>query len=158
MTIKLQNRDERHVRIYFDRTRDEEISAMIPQSANTIEQAIENFHKTTLPGASSYGRTIYADGIYVGDVWCYCINTAAIPNAMLSYCIFEKELWGRGIATEAVRLFLDEIAAKFHMTSIGAFAFYENAASIRVFEKQGFKQIERFAKNGVESVYCRKDL
>ena len=43
----------------------------------------------------------------MGDVWCYCIDKEDTPNAMLSYCVFEKGLWNVGVATKGVALFLD---------------------------------------------------
>jgi len=49
---------------------------------------------------------ILVNGVYIGDIWYYCIDLDDEPNAILSYCIFEKACWNRGIATEAVKLFL----------------------------------------------------
>lgn len=59
--IELRERTERHVRIYFARTRDPEIQAMLPQAASTVEEALESYGKTLLPGADSFGRTIKAE-------------------------------------------------------------------------------------------------
>ena len=94
------------------------------------------YRKSLKPEASSYGRTIYADGRYVGDIWCYGIHEEKEPDAMISYCIFEKALWGRGAATEALRMFLELIAEKFRVRTVGGFTFAENQASIRVMEKE----------------------
>ena len=105
MKIELRERTAGHVRIYFEQTQDEQIERMLPRSVESLEQALANFEATLLPGAASFGRTIYADGRYIGDVWCYCIDCEQSPNAMLSYCIFDKALWGKGAATEAVGLF-----------------------------------------------------
>lgn len=155
--IELRERTEEHVRIYFEKTQDAQIASMLPQAAQTVEQAVENYRKTLLPGATSYGRTIYAEGAYVGDVWCYGIDLAEEPNAMLSYCVFEKELWGRGIATEAVGLFLADIVPRFSLKSVGAFAWCANAASLKVMEKNGFRQVETFLEDGTEAAYCQKE-
>ena len=103
---------------------------MLPRRVETLEQALANFEQTLLPNASSYGRTIYADGRYIGDIWCYCIDPKETPNAMLSYCIFEKECWGKGIASQAVSLFLKDIIPRFSLQSIGAFTYADNIASI----------------------------
>ncbi len=153
MNIELRDRTERHVRIYFEKTRDPEIQAMLPQSAQTAEQAAAEFQKTLLPGASSFGRTVYADGSYVGDVWCYGIDLEEEPDAMVSYCLFEKDLWGRGIMSEALGLFLGEILPRFGLASLGAFAYQSNAASLRVLEKNGFRLWEAFEEDGTASVY-----
>ena len=158
MTVELKERTESHVRTYFDRTRDPEIRAMIPQTAETVEQAVAAFERTLLPGATSFGRTVYADGAYVGDIWCYCIDLQEEPNAMISYCLFEKELWNRGIATEALNRFETEIVSRFGLKSLGAFTYCDNLSSVRVLEKNGFSKIEEFTEDGRRSVYYQKEI
>ena len=153
MEILLKARTEDTVRIYFKKAQIPSIKAMLPQKAQSEEDAIADYRKTLLPSATSYGRTIWADGQYVGDIWCYCINKTEEPNAMLSYCIFEGKLWGKGIATSAVRLFLQEIHDRFQLQSVGAFTFSDNEASIRVLEKTGFSPMETFVEDGRESKY-----
>lgn len=157
MKIELRERTEAQVRTYFEKTRDDQIRAMLPQTARTVEQAVEDYRKTQLPGAASYGRTVYADGAYVGDVWCYCIDWNEEPNAMLSYCIFEKELWGKGVATKAVELFLAEALERFSLKSVGAFAYCANRASLRVLEKNGFALREIFDEDGTASAYYQRN-
>jgi len=158
MTVELKERTEAHVRTYFSRTRDPEIQSMIPQTAQTVEQAVTDFEKTLLPGATSFGRTIYADGAYVGDIWCYCIDLDEEPNAMVSYCLFEKHLWGKGVTTEALKQFEMEIVPRFGLKSLGAFTYCDNISSIRVLEKNGFVKIEEFTEDGRQSVYCQKEI
>lgn len=158
MTVELKERTEAHVRTYFARTRDPEIQALIPQTAQTVEQAVADYEKTLLPGAASFGRTVYVDGIYVGDIWCYCIDLTEEPNAMVSYCLFEKALWGNGIATEALKQFELEIVPRFCLKSLGAFTCCDNIPSIRVLEKNGFGKIEEFTEDGRRSVYYQKEI
>ncbi len=157
MDIELRERTEDHVRIYFEKTQDVQIRDMIPQTAETVEQAVENYYKTLLPNAASYGRTIYVDGEYAGDIWCYCIDLNDEPNAMISYCVFEKELWGKGITTEALKQFLDDIVPRFALKTVGAFAYCSNIPSLRVLEKNGFTLAETFIENGVESAYYQRN-
>ena len=157
MRIELRERTEDHVRIYFEKTRDPDIQSVLPSSATSLDQALENFHRSTLPGASSYGRTIYADGAYIGDIWAYCIDPEETPQAMLSYCIFEKSCWHCGIMTKAVALFLADILPRFQLKSVGAFTYAANTASIRVLEKNGFVEKERFREDGIESLYLQRD-
>ena len=107
MEITLQERTADHVRIYFERMQDDQIDRMLPRSVNSLDQALENFAQTKLLDAKSYGKTIYADDRYIGDIWCYCIDPKETPKAMLSYCIFEKSCWGKGIASRALSLFLN---------------------------------------------------
>lgn len=151
--IELLERTRENAEIYFCKTRDEEIGRMLPSASATLEQALDAYDRTCLPGAASVGRSIYWRGQYIGDVWCYCINKSETPNAMLSYCIFEKELWGRGIAAAAVRMFLEYVRARFSLCSMGAFTYTDNAGSVRVLEKNGFVCRERFTEDGRESAY-----
>lgn len=158
MKVELRERTEEHARIYFERTRDEEIQRMCPQKAQTAEEAAADFRKSVQPGSTSYGRTIYADGQYVGDIWCYCMHEETEPDAMISYCIFEKKMWGRGIAAEATRMFLAEIGAKFAIKTAGAFTYMDNQGSVRVLEKNGFRLMESFSEEGAESGYYLKRM
>lgn len=156
MRIELRDRTEETVITYFSRTQDVQIRKYLPQKAKTVEEALADFRKTQLPGASSYGRTIYADGVYVGDVWCYCIQDEA-PNAMVSYCVFDKSCWGRGIATTALGLFLEETREKFDLRSVGAFTYADNVASVKVLQKNGFWEMETFVEDGIQSAYYQRE-
>ncbi len=157
MTIELLPRTEENVHIYFKKTRDDEIQRFLPMKSRSVEEAVEDFRKSTSPGSTSFGKSIYADGAYIGDVWCYCIQSGE-PNAMLSYCIFEKSLWGHGAATKAVELFMAEAKSRFGLRSMGAFTFADNISSIRVLEKNGFVASERFIEDGLESVYLELNI
>lgn len=157
MNIELRERTEENVITYFKMTRDAEVFKYLPQKAKTIEEALEDFCKAQLPGATSYGRTIYVDGVYIGDIWCYCIQNEE-PNAMVSYCIFNKACWGKGIATKALRLFVTEISEKFSIRTVGAFTFTGNQSSIRVLQKCGFGDTETFVEDGIESKYFQRTV
>lgn len=97
MDIQLKARTLENALTYFERTKDPDIEQMFPRSVLTREQAIANFQASLLPDADSFGQTIWADGEYVGDIWCFCIDHSQQPNAMLSLCLFAKERWGQGI-------------------------------------------------------------
>ena len=153
MTVTLGERTAETVAVYFEKTRSPAIRKTLPQKAQTLEEALADFWKTQEPGAQSFGRTIYADGEYVGDVWCCCMDPVGDPQAMVSYCVFEQDLWGRGTATEALGLFLSEIRERFALERVGAFTFADNTASIRVLEKNGFRLMEAFTEDGVKSGY-----
>ena len=153
MVITLEKRTADSVRTYFEKANRPEIKQVLPQKAKTVEEALEDYEQTLLPNAESYGRTVYVDGNYVGDVWCYCIYPNEEPNCMLSFCIFEPEYWSMGIATAAVKMFIQNICARYHVKTIGAFTFAHNLASIRVLEKNGFVLMEEFEEDGVLSKF-----
>lgn len=153
MRITLGQRTEETAAIYFRRAQDAAIRAVLPQRAKTLEEALADYRETLEPGAKSYGRTILADGQYVGDVWCYAMDRSGDPQAMVSYCVFEQALWGRGIAAQALGLFLAEIRERFGLERIGAFTFDANRGSVRVLEKNGFHLAEKLVEDGVASGY-----
>lgn len=158
MDITLKERTAETVAVYFQKANTPSIRKTLPQKARTLEEALRDFCETQKPGAKSYGRTIWADGQYVGDVWCYGIDLQETPNAMLSYCVFEASCRGRGAASRAAALFLEEIAHSFGVKSMGAFTYGDNLPSIRVLEKNGFRLIEEFEEDGVLSRYYEKAL
>ena len=158
MEITLGTRTAETAAAYFEKTNNETFRKVLPQKAQTVEEAVADFHASQLPGAASFGRTILADGAHVGDVWCYCIGLNDTPNAMVSYCVFEQTLWGQGIASKALELFLPEIARKYGLKTVGAFTFADNHPSIRVLEKNGFRLMEEFTEDGILSQYFQLEL
>lgn len=153
MRVTLGERTEETAAVYFRETRDPGIQEMLPQRARTLEDFLADFRRSREPGADSFGRTVWLEGRYIGDVWCYAMDPAGDPQAMVSYCIFARELWGRGAATRALGLFLEEVRERFGLEHIGAFTFAANAGSIRVLEKNGFRLRESFVEDGVRSGY-----
>lgn len=158
MDISLGNRTAESAARSFEQMNTPAIRATLPMKAKTAAEAVADFHASRLPGASSFGRTILADGQHAGDVWCYCIDPDGTPSAMVSYCVFEPALRRQGIASEALALFLPEIAGKYGLKTVGAFTFADNLPSIRVLEKNGFRLAEEFAEDGVPSRYYQLDL
>lgn len=152
MMIELRDRTEEHVKIYFRETQDAEIRALLPSSAKSLEAALAMYHETQQPDAKSVGKTVYYNGEYVGDIWCYGLFEDE-PDAMLSYCIFEKALWGQGIATQAVKLFLKFMGEQYAVKTVGAFTYCDNIASQKVLTANGFQMLEAFTEDGRQSAY-----
>ncbi len=158
MKIELGERTAETAAAYFIKAQQPFIQSSLPQKARTLEEALRDYRDTLRPDASSFGRTILADCVYVGDVWCYGIDTTETPNAMLSYCVFDRSCWKKGIATEAVALFLAEVRERYAIHTMGAFTFSDNSASIRVLEKNGFSLVEEFCEGGRRSRYFQREL
>jgi len=158
MNIILGERTKETVQIYFEKAKQPEIRSVLPQKAKTVEEALEDFEKSLQPDATSYGKTIYVDGEYVGDIWCYYINKTEMPNAMLSYCVFEPQYWSKGIATRAVELFLEDIKSRYDLKTIGAFTYSDNIAPLKVLEKNGFCTEEEFEEDGRASKYLQRKI
>lgn len=151
--VALKPRRLEHVRIYWEKTQDKEIRRRIPLQDISLEEALRQFEASRQPGATSFGMCIEADGDYVGDVWCYGIDEAGEQMAMFSFLIFEKSLWGKGVGSEAARLFCQEAFSRYDIRKLGAFAYAENTGSLRALEKAGFREKERFLEDGRLSVY-----
>ena len=52
---------------------------------------------------------------------------------------FHPDYWGRGFGSELVRVSIQEGFSTHHLSELHAFAHRDNAASIRVLEKNGFR-------------------
>lgn len=84
MIVTLGNRTADLVRTYFF-LKGKQIgnqAGFTPKGKNR-RRSIGRLQKMLLPNAKSFGQTVYADGKYVGDVWCYCIDMDDNPNCML---------------------------------------------------------------------------
>ncbi len=153
MEITLRKRTKDHVIIFWERTQDEEIKRLFPFSTESLEDALILFEESLKKDALSYGKVIYYKDNYVGDIWCYGIDEGNEKMSMLSIVIFEKDLWGKGIGTEAVKVFIEEIFSKFNIDKIGAFTYSNNYGSIGLLDKVGFKKVDTFVEDGIESEY-----
>ncbi|GKX27915.1 hypothetical protein SH1V18_03950 [Vallitalea longa] len=153
INVSLGKRTREHVKIYWDKIQDEETQKMFPFSIESLEESLKLFEKSLEDEASSYGRVIYHDDKYVGDIWCYCIDETDEKMAMLSIVIFEKTVWGQGIGSQAIKMFIKEIFDKYSIDKIGAFTYAYNDRSINLLEKSGFNRIETFVEDGIESIY-----
>ena len=125
----------------------------IPLQSLSLEETLAQFEASRRPGAGSFGMCIEADGVYVGDIWCYGIHGDDEKTAMLSFLIFEKSLWGKGAGSEAARLFCQEVLSRYGIRRLGAFTYAENIGSLKALEKAGFLEKERFLEEGKLSVY-----
>ena len=75
-------------------------------------------------------RAITIDGVLVGSIAAFVME----GDTELTYWI-DRPLWGRGIASEAVALFLKVVTTR----PLHARAASDNAASLRVLRKNGFQ-------------------
>lgn len=156
MKITLTPRTAEHVKIYWKKIQDEEIRKHIPLESLSLEEALGQYEASVQPGANSFGMCIEADGDYVGDAWCYGIDEENEKMAMFSFLIFEKSLWGKGVGSEAARLFCTEALSRYKIRKLGAFTYAENIGSLKALQKAGFFEKERFLEEGRLSVYLER--
>lgn len=79
-------------------------------------------------------RTIVADGVVVGNA----VSWTGDEGRMLGYWV-GKEHWGRGIASTALRLYLEVDRHRPMLATVAE----HNAGSRRVLEKAGFQHVSR---------------
>jgi RimJ/RimL family protein N-acetyltransferase len=79
------------------------------------------------------GAAITRDGILVGSVGSYTRD----GEREVTYAI-RREFWGQGLATEALRTYLRDLEPTRPIHGTAAF---DNAGSIRVLEKCGFRRV-----------------
>jgi [ribosomal protein S5]-alanine N-acetyltransferase len=89
---------------------------------------------------------IEADGHAVGGIGLVLGEDVFRCTAELGYWIGEP-FWGRGIATEAVKLATEYGFSQFNLVRIHAGAFSSNPASARVLEKAGYLLEARMRKS-----------
>lgn len=114
---------------FFDWQADEESSRMAAV-ASRDEEAFAAHWSRIRSDPDCMLRTIVADGDVVGHALSWTAAEARVVGYWLG-----KTYWGRGIATEALRLYLEEeVRRPLHATVAE-----HNAGSRRVLEKAGFE-------------------
>jgi len=71
---------------------------------------------------------------------------------------FAQQCWGKGLATEAASAWVRAAFDEFRLNRLGTFVHPENAASIRVLEKMGFRQERRDTVMGMDSIVFSLDV
>lgn len=99
--------------------------------ANPRDRATFDEHwQDALNDPAVTARVVIVDGELVGNIGCFKLRGLD----SVGYWI-KKEWWGRGVATRALSLFLNEVQTR----PLYARASSSNIASVRVLEKCGFK-------------------
>ena len=95
-------------------------------------------------------RTVLVDGTVAGNMLCWSND----GERYVGYWI-GREFWGRGVATEALGLFVREIPER----PLTALVVVTNPGSQRVLEKNGFVRIEQRPSpdDGIEEFVYRLD-
>jgi len=153
MKVSLDKRQKHHVIRFWHAIHDDEIQRLFPSSIHSLDEALSMFEASERDMTNSYGRVIYCDDIYIGDVWAYSIDEDHENHAMLSIVIFDKAFWDRGIGTQALQNFISVIFDKYKVDRIGAFTFTSNQGSIKMLKKSGFELKDSFIEKDVQSYY-----
>ncbi len=136
---------------------DAEVRRYVGGAPRTREAAEQRFWSgPMLPVTDRLGMwatVLKSEGSYVGRCGLYphLKGEDRVPEEAVLGLYLAREFWGRGLATEAGRAFVDfgfgELGLKRIVTTVDT----RNAASVRVLEKLGFV-VERF-EEGPRSFY-----
>jgi ribosomal-protein-alanine N-acetyltransferase len=123
---------------------DAEVRRYVGGTPRTREEAEQRFRERAMHPIEGrlamWATVLKADGSYVGRCGLYPElddGAKVAGEAVLGFYI-AREFWGRGLATEAGRAFVDFGFDELKLTRIVTSVQVENAASIRVLEKLGF--------------------
>lgn len=146
--VRLRGVEDRDVAVFFDHQRDDRATAMAGVPTRDRE-AFEAHWSRIRADESVITRTITVDDRAVGNV----VSWVEAARREIGYWV-DPELWGRGIASRAVALFLMEVEER----PVHAHVIADNLGSISVLEKAGFRLVShaRSADDGV--VECRYEL
>jgi RimJ/RimL family protein N-acetyltransferase len=92
-------------------------------------EAVDSHWAKTLDDPKNTTRAILYDGAFVGTISCFPMD----GQDHVGYWI-DRRFWGKGIASRALRLLLEEVAKR----PLTATAATSNEASLRVLQKCGF--------------------
>jgi RimJ/RimL family protein N-acetyltransferase len=144
MTVTLRNITTSDLPILFEQQRDPESNTMAVFPARDRE-AFDAHWVKIMANEAIILRAIEVDDQMAGHLVSFLMEEERQVGYWLG-----KEFWGRGIATEALRQFLDVVKTR---PLFGRVAKH-NAGSRRVLEKCGFKVVgeEKFMNIGNEEV------
>jgi RimJ/RimL family protein N-acetyltransferase len=82
-------------------------------------------------------QAILYNGLVVGNIGCKLQEDVYRKSIEIGYFVGEP-YWGKGIATEAIKLFVQHLIEKFQPIRIYAEVFAYNQSSMKVLQKNGF--------------------
>lgn len=127
--VTLRATTEDDLPAFFEFQRDPVANEMAAFPARDHEAFMEHWRVNILGDAAVRNRTILYDGVVAGNIGCW----GTFEERLVGYWI-ARELWGKGIATRALSLFLLDVGER----PLYAHAAKHNVGSIRVLEKCGF--------------------
>ena len=128
--VRLRRVEDRDLDVFFDQQADPQAVEMAAFPARDKDQFAAHWAKVRADDTLVL-RTIVADGMVAG-------NIGSWPDSgqqLLGYWV-GREHWGRGVATQALALLVDEMSIR----PLFAHVAVHNVGSIRVLEKCGFRR------------------
>ena len=116
--------------MFFDHQADAQAVEMAAFPARDTDEFVAHWTKVRADDTNIV-RTIVADGVVAGNIGSWQQD----GQQLLGYWV-GREFWGRGVATRALALFVDEVSIR----PLYAHVAVHNVGSIRVLEKCGFRR------------------
>lgn len=89
---------------------------------------------------------------HIGTIRLHDINKSCC-HCFVGICIFDSSAWGRGIGSNAIRAVTSWAHTELSLQRIEAHAYLDNLASIRTFEKAGYRRIKNQFKSIAGEVF-----
>ena len=128
--VSLRSVEDRDLDVFFDHQADPEAVEMAAFPARDKDQFAAHW-ATLRADETKIVRTIVADGMVAGNIGSWEDN----GQQLLGYWV-GREWWGRGVATQGLALFVDEVSIR----PLYAHVAVHNEGSIRVLDKCGFRR------------------
>ena len=128
--VQLRKVEDRDLDVFFDHQAEPQAVEMAAFPARDKDQFAAHWAKVRADDANVL-RTIVADGLVAG----YIGSWKGGGQQLLGYWV-GREYWGRGVATQALALFVDEVSIR----PLYAHVAVHNVGSIRVLSKCGFRR------------------
>lgn len=128
--VRLRNVEDLDLDVFFDHQADPKATEMAAFPARDADQFAAHWAKIRADDTVVV-RTIVADGVVAGNIGSWEQNGLRL----LGYWV-GREHWGRGVATQALTQFVDQVSTR----PLYAHVAVHNVGSIRVLEKCGFRR------------------
>ena len=129
-TVHLRSVHDQDVEVFFDHQADPQAVEMAAFPARDKDQFAAHWARVRADDTLVL-RTIVADGLVAGNIGSWPDH----GQQLLGYWV-GRDYWGRGVATQALALFVDEVPIRPLYAHVAA----HNVGSIRVLEKCGFRR------------------
>jgi RimJ/RimL family protein N-acetyltransferase len=128
--VRLRSVEDRDLDVFFDNQLDPQAVEMAAFPARDKDQFAAHWAKIRADDTAVV-RTIVADGMVAGNIGSWLEN----GQRLIGYWV-GREYWGRGVATQALARFVDEVSTR----PLYARVAVHNVGSIRVLDKCGFQR------------------
>ena len=128
--VRLRSVEDRDVEVFFEHQADPQAVEMAAFPARDKDRFAAHWAKIR-GDETLVVRTIVADGVVAGNIGSWPDN----GQQLLGYWL-GREFWGRGVATQALALLVEEMSIR----PLYAHVAVHNVGSIRVLEKCGFRR------------------